>query len=76
VSKCSGFEFSEYGSQSARNWNSANSRWVVFAVLNLQKDAFSVRIFPSAPEDHILSQKLLRDVSVCMFATENRPSAA
>jgi hypothetical protein len=41
--------------------------------LNLQKDVFSIRILPSAPRDHILSQKLLIDVGVYTFAGKNRP---
>jgi hypothetical protein len=43
--------------------------------LNLQKDAFSIRIRTSAPVDHVLSQKLLVDVRVYTFAGENQPSA-
>jgi hypothetical protein len=43
--------------------------------LNLQKDVFSVRLCPSASEDHILSQKLLRNIGVYTFACENHPSA-
>jgi hypothetical protein len=44
--------------------------------LNPQKDVFSVRLRLSASGHHMLSQKLLVDVGVYMFAGENRPSAA
>jgi hypothetical protein len=45
-------------------------------VLNPQKDVFAVRICPSALGDHMLSQKLLVEVGVYTFASENKPSAA
>jgi hypothetical protein len=44
--------------------------------LNPPKDVFSIRICPSAPGAHKLSQKLLVEVCIYMFASENRPSAA
>jgi hypothetical protein len=55
--------------------NSANSRWVVLVVLNLLNDIFSISICHLAPGDHILSQKVLVDVSVDTFASKNQPSA-
>jgi hypothetical protein len=41
-----------------------------------KKDIFSVRIHPSAPGNHILSQKLLVDVGVYKVTGKNQPSAA
>jgi hypothetical protein len=43
-------------------------------MLNPQEDVFSISIRPSAPGDHMLSQQLLVDVGVYMFASENQPS--
>ncbi len=39
------------------------------------KDVFSVRLRPLASVDHILYQKLLRDVGVYTFVGENWPSS-
>jgi hypothetical protein len=42
--------------------------------LNLLKDIFFVRIHPLDPGDHSLSQMLLVDVGVDLFACEKQPS--
>jgi hypothetical protein len=42
-------------------------------MLNPQEDVFSIRIRPSAPGEHMLSQQLLVDVGVYMFTGENQP---
>ncbi len=44
--------------------------------LNPQRDVFSIRLRPLASGDQMLSQKLLLDVGVYMFAGKNRPSVA
>jgi hypothetical protein len=44
--------------------------------MNQLKDVFSVRVHPLALGDHMLSQKLLVDVSIDTFASENLPLAA
>ncbi len=61
------FKSGKYGGQSARVQNSAKSCWVGLAcgqALNLPKDIFSVRICPIGPGDHMLSEKLLVDISI------------
>jgi hypothetical protein len=79
VGKSSRVMTGKYGGQSTGNRNSANNLWVVFVVYagaDSAKDIFSFRIRPLAPGDHILSQKLLVDVSVYTFGGENQPTVA
>ncbi len=79
MSKSSEFKFGEYGGKSARNGippTAAKRFGRRRPALNPQKDVFYVRLRPSAWGDHMLSQKLLVDVSVFTFAGKNRPSAA
>jgi hypothetical protein len=44
---------------------------VVWAGVDTQKDVLSIRINPLGPADHILSQKLLTNVSVDSFTIGN-----
>jgi hypothetical protein len=48
--------------------------WWCGTALNLLKDIFLVRIHPVDPGDHILSQMLLVDVGVDLFACGKQPS--
>ncbi len=54
------------------------ARWFLQCrpALNPPKDIFFIRIRPLAPGDHILSQKLLLDISVYTFASKNQPMVA
>jgi hypothetical protein len=78
-SKSCGFKSSEYGGQSAGVQNFANNCWVALVVWTGAKFA-ERHIFhqntSSALRDHMLSLKLLVDVSINMCASENWPSAA
>ncbi len=47
--------------------------WRCGPALHPLKDIFSGRIWPLDPEDHILSQKLLVDISDDMFTSKNWP---
>jgi hypothetical protein len=75
VEKSSEFKFGEYGGLSAKNQNFATIAYWFGRhrpALNPPKGIFSIRLRPFGSRDHMLSQKLLVDVGVGTFASENR----
>ncbi len=74
IEKSREFKSGEYGSQSAENWNSAKSRWVVLAAqagAESTKSIFFAKINPLDPQDQMPSQKRLVDAGVIMFTSKN-----
>ncbi len=74
IKKSSEFKSSEYGCQSTRNQNFADSHWVglvTSAGVESAEMVFSIKICPLDLGEYMLSQKLLVDVGVEIFAREN-----